>query len=127
MRRIFHCTVAFVTLRGGSWCGNNNENVLLTISVANPKMPRLLQTDTVVTPYGLAVRDSLLYIANENAGFTLFRIESDTNPEPVKSWMLPHSKDFIWKNDILFVMGFDRIDIMKVTDPYEPVLISTIR
>ena len=119
-------TFAFVTLRSGSGCGGS-ENTLLTVSVANPINPKLLNEKGVVTPYGLAVQDSLLFVANGENGYTLFRTEESIKPQIVKQWDDPPAKDFIWSGTSMYMMGFNQVHLVDVSDPMEPRITFTIR
>ncbi len=119
-------TTAYVTLRSGNGCGAAADE-LLTISVADPVKPRLLHEDTTVTPYGLAVGDSLLYVANGYAGYSLYRIGNGANAEVVKRWEKPAVKDFILSGDRLYIMGFNMVQVVNVADPMEPTTVITLQ
>lgn len=118
-------TIAFVTLRGGNRCGNGKDE-LLVVSVADPEKPRLLQEHKTLTPYGLAAADTLLYVANGSNGYRLYRIKESVTPILMKAWDTPQVKDFILRENRLYVMGFSGIDIMDVTNPESPETISSI-
>ncbi len=113
-------STAFVTLR------SNNRNVLLTVDVKDPVNPTLIKEYNATTPYGLTVRDSLLYVSNGYNGFTLYNVSDPKNVEILKTWDQTITKDFIWYDDILYSMGFNSFSIYNVTDPLEPKLLSTI-
>jgi hypothetical protein len=119
-------TIAYVTLRSGNGCGAVADE-LLTLSVADPVKPRLLHEDTVVTPYGLAVNDSLLYMANGYAGYSLYRVGGGAGAEVVKQWEKPAVKDFILSGDKLYIMGFNSMQIVNVADPMEPKTVVTLQ
>jgi hypothetical protein len=118
-------TVAYVTLRGGNTCGANRDE-LMSVSITDPANPTILQELDVTTPYGLAVRDTLLYLAKGDNGFGLFSVSNPRNMTPIASMITP-SRDFIWLGATLFVMGSDRITIFDVTDPATPAMVSEIR
>ena len=118
-------STAWVTLRSGSRCGSSNDE-LWTVSVKDPYKPELLYTTAASTPYGLAVRDSLLYVANGHNGFSLYRVDGENKPVLLKQWDDYTTKDFIWSEDRLFVMTFNEVYIVNVTDPMEPRLVYTL-
>lgn len=118
-------TVAYVTLRAGNW-GGNAKDVLLVVSVANPKSAYVLNEVSTFTPYGLAVADTLVYVSNGNNGFTLFNVADPGKVTQIKYWNTPATKDFIWIGDILYVMAFSNVMIYNVDDPESPLLLAKI-
>jgi len=118
-------TVAYVTLRGGNSCGETHD-ALLSISIKDPAHPALLQDKTVSTPYGLAVNDTLLYVARGSSGFTLFSVANPRAMAGADSISNVQSKDFIWQGDVLYMMGFSDVRIYNVVDPKNPVQLSKI-
>jgi hypothetical protein len=118
-------TVAYVTLRGGNRCGQNRD-ALLSISIADPKNPSLLQELTVPPPYGLAVRDSLLYVSRGSDGFSLYLVACPDEIKKVQSWNTPSTKDFIWHDSTLYIMGFNDVKIYDVENPRKPLLLDVI-
>ncbi|MBN1308131.1 MAG: hypothetical protein JXA18_09455, partial [Chitinispirillaceae bacterium] len=80
----------------------------------------------VNTPYGLAVGDSLLYVANGWSGFSLYRAQNPLNLETIAQWNEPASRDFIWDRDRLYLMGMEQIVVYDVTNPTDPRKVGTI-
>jgi hypothetical protein len=118
-------TIAYVTLRKGNGCGDAADE-LLSVSIADPKNPKLIGEFGVETPYGLAVRDSLLYISNGYNGYGLYNVNEPGNVVRMIKWADRTTKDFIWSGSTLYIMGFDQVTIMDVADPENPVVVSTI-
>ncbi|NIO29820.1 MAG: hypothetical protein GTO29_14845 [Candidatus Latescibacteria bacterium] len=118
-------TLAFVTLRGGNTCGESRD-VLLSISIRNPEDPIVISEEPINTPYGLTINNPLLYVSKGQNGFELFDVGEPDDPASLKAWSEWPTKDFIWSEDILFVMGFKDIGIYDVSAPEEPVLLSKI-
>jgi hypothetical protein len=61
-------TLAFVTLNGANQCRwSSQRSELQVYSVQDPKNPRLLETYhyDIVSPQGLAIRDTLLFLCDE--------------------------------------------------------------
>lgn len=113
-------STAFVTLR------SSGRNVLLTVNVKDPTNPQLIKEYSAVTPYGLSVKDSLLYVSNGYNGFTLYEVSDPENIKTIKTWNETITKDFIWYNNTLYSMGFSSFSIYDVTNPENPILLSTI-
>lgn len=113
-------SIAFVTLRSAA------RNVLLTVNVKDPSNPQLIKEYDATTPYGLAIQDSLLYVSNGYNGFTLYNILDPNNIEAINIWPNTITKDFIWHENLLYSMGFSSFAIYDVTNPLDPVKLSTI-
>ncbi len=118
-------TIAYVTLRAGNW-GGAAKDVLLVVSVADPSKAYILNEVSTFTPYGLTVRDSLLFVSNGHNGFTLFDVKNPRTVTQIKYWNTPDTKDFIRVNSILYTMGFTNIMVYDVADPLSPQLLATI-
>lgn len=113
-------STAFVTLR------SSGRNVLLSVDVKDPTNPELIKEYSATTPYGLSIQDTLLYVSNGYNGFTLYNVKDPANISQLKTWPTTITKDFIWYDDLLYSMGFSTFSIYDVSDPFNPVLLSSI-
>lgn len=118
-------STAYVTLRGGNACGATND-VLLTVNIADPSHPRIVAEKAISTPYGLAVHEPLLYVSTGQSGYALLDVTSPTEPSQLAAWTDWATRDFLWSDDLLFVLGFDDLRIYDVSDPKAPVLRSKV-
>jgi hypothetical protein len=118
-------SVAYVTLRGGNGCGETRD-VLLTVNIADPARPSVVAEKELATPFGLAVREPFLYVSTGTSGYTLLDVTRPTAPAPLGAWAEWPTKDFLWSNDVLYVLGFDDLRIYDVSDPKAPILLATI-
>lgn len=116
---------AFVTLRGGTDCGQTDD-LLLTVDITDPSNPSIVGEKDLTTPFGLAVRDPYLYVSTGTTGYTLLSIADPKAPALVKSWSGWPTRDFVWASNVLYVLGVDDVRIFDVTDPKVPVLLSII-
>ncbi|MBN1309384.1 MAG: hypothetical protein JXA18_15800 [Chitinispirillaceae bacterium] len=116
---------AFVTLRSGSSCGGSRD-VLMSVDVSDPENTRILKEIDATTPYGLAVGDSLLYVANGWAGFSLYRAANPLDLEIIAQWSEPAARDFIWDRDRLYLMGMEEVVVYDVADPFNPRELGSI-
>lgn len=120
-------TMAYVTLRTGtdrSWVATNE---LMVVNIASIASPKLIKEIALPTPYGLAARDTLLYVAQGRGGWTLFGLSNPNSPVIVKQWSTPDAKDFIWIKDRLYIMCFNRVRIYSVANPLDPILVSEVK
>lgn len=118
-------TTAYVTLRAGNW-GGTAKDVLLVVNVTDPAKAAIINEIPTITPYGLTVRDTLLYVSNGYNGFSLYSVADPRNIRRIAYWNTPETKDFIWAGKILYTMGFTNIKIYDVSDPLNPALLSAI-
>jgi hypothetical protein len=117
--------VAFVTLRGGNRCGDT-ESVLLCIDIADIGNPRVMGREDLLTPWGLAVDRSKLYVSTGSNGFELFDVSAPADPHLLKQFDHGTTRDFIWSGTTLYVMGDNHVSIYDAADPAAPVLLSRI-
>jgi hypothetical protein len=120
-------SMAYVTLRAGFNSRIITTDELMVVNLALITSPKLVKEIPLKTPYGLAIADTLLFVAQGSNGWTLFGLSDPHNPASLKSWSTPDVKDFIWIGDRLYVMCFDRIKIYSVSDPLNPVLVSDVK
>ena len=76
---------AFITLRTGSTCGGT-ENLLQVVDVANTQEPQLVFEAALENPYGLAVKDGLLFVCDGSAGLKVYDVKNPTNPRILNSY-----------------------------------------
>ena len=62
---------AYLTLRGGNLCGQE-ESVLEVIDVSNKSNPQLVESYTLENPYGLGIKEDLLFVCDGTAGLKVF-------------------------------------------------------
>jgi hypothetical protein len=123
---VVHDSVAYVTLRTG-WDSWSMQDELLMVDISNPAQPDTIASKWLPTPYGLAVSDTLLYVAQGTNGFSLLNVKDPSAVTAVRSWQTPPARDFIWLGNRLYVMGLVDIRIYDIANPMAPVLLSTIQ
>jgi hypothetical protein len=118
-------TTAYVTLRTGydKW---SSQDELLVVDVSNPAQTDSIGSMPLYTPYGLAVSDTLLYVAMGTNGYCLLDVKNPSAISAIQTWTSP-AKDFIWQGNRLYVMGLADVRLYDVTDPASPALLSTIQ
>jgi hypothetical protein len=65
-------TLAFVTLRGGNTCWNNDVNEMDVLSIKNLEEPYLLKAYPMVGPYGLGIDGTTLFVCDGTAGLKVY-------------------------------------------------------
>lgn len=117
---------AYVTLRNGSPCGPT-DNEMLIIDVSNLRNPVLLGRVPLTNPYGLAVRNRLIYLCDGTGGLKVIDGSNPTAvPAPLKviSGLTPY--DAILRGTILIVTAQDRVHIFDVSNATNPVEVSAL-
>lgn len=117
-------TVAYVTLREGS--SMDSRNVLLTVNIKDLDNPFLIKETRTIAPYGLAVQGKDLYVAHGKKGMSLFDVTSPNDVFSVKHFSDEKAFDFMWIENKLFTLTFDKIIIYDVSDRIKPVVVSEI-
>jgi hypothetical protein len=117
--------IAYVTVRGGNQCGASPDELMI-VDVSSPSAPRVVGVKPLATPHGLALREPFLYVSTGQSGYTLLDVTRPTAPAELEKWADWPTKDFLWSNDLLYVLGFDDLRIYDVSDPKTPILKSTI-
>ncbi len=94
-------TLAYVTLRGGNWCGNTISR-LDVISIADARSPKLLATCAMNEPYGLGIFDKTLFVCDGAAGLKIYNV---TNPLQVEQNLLANFPGIV-AYDVIPLDGF---------------------
>jgi len=81
---------AYVTLRNGTEC-QGFENQLDVVDISNLTAPYLVKTYPMTHPFGLSVRDNILYLCDGEAGLKVFDV---TDRNTISNHLLDNVKDF---------------------------------
>jgi hypothetical protein len=114
--------VAFVTLRGSGGCGT--RDALLCVDVSDPTAPKVIVDRNVLTPWGLVVEEPYLIVSNGDNGFTIYDVERPQEPASLGRWSERPTRDFLWQDNVLFVLGSQSLHTYDVTDPRNPVYLA---
>ena len=111
-------THAYVTLRGGSACGNN-INALDVYDVSNPQDPQLRTSSPLANPYGLGLSEATsgtLFVCDGDSGLVVMSL-GGIEPLEVNRIEGIKAYDVIPDGDRLIVSASDKIIQYDVTDP----------
>ncbi len=95
---------AYLTLRGGNLCGQQ-ESILEVIDISNKQNPQLEATYSLDNPYGLGLKDNLLFVCDGTSGLKVF-----DRTDPLEISLLTHypdifAKDVIPLENVLLMIG----------------------
>ena len=95
---------AYLTLRGGNLCGQL-ESVLEVIDISDKTNPTLAARYNLENPYGLGIKDNMLYVCDGTAGLKLFERETPEDLRLVNSLKDIQAKDVIPLEKSLIMIG----------------------
>ena len=95
---------AYLTLRGGNLCGQL-ESVLEVIDIRDKTNPTLAARYELENPYGLGIKDNMLYVCDGTAGLKLFERETPEDLKLVNSVKDIQAKDVIPLENTLIMIG----------------------
>lgn len=95
---------AYLTLRGGNLCGQL-ESVLEIIDISDKYNPTLAAKHELENPYGLGIKEDMLFVCDGTAGLKLFDKKNPLNVNKVKTLKNIQSKDVIPLQNSLLMIG----------------------
>ena len=95
---------AYLTLRGGNLCGQL-ESVLEVIDISDKTNPTLAARYNLENPYGLGIKNNMLYVCDGTAGLKLFERETPEDLRLVNSLKDIQAKDVIPLEKSLIMIG----------------------
>lgn len=112
---IVHDNFAYVTLRGGNFCGAF-ESSLEIIDISTIKNPVLVKTYALDNPYGLGVKDNLLFICDGTSGLKVYNKEDVADLKLLKNFKNVTAYDVIPLDNRLIMIGGDVLYQYKYID-----------
>ncbi len=95
---------AYLTLRGGNDCGQL-ESVLEIIDISDKYNPTLAARHELENPYGLGIREHMLFVCDGTAGLKLFNKMNPLDVKEIKTIKNIQSKDVIPLQNSLLMIG----------------------
>lgn len=115
---------AYITVRGGSTCGAIEDQINV-INVSDISNPTLISTYLINEPYGLGIKNDILYVGCGNNGLKVFNALNSTNLV-LKNTYLGNVKDIIPLNSHLITVGDNKITQYSYGPNYTLVMLSEI-
>jgi hypothetical protein len=118
--------VAYVSLRADA-CGRVlAENIVEIIDVSDINNPRLIYThNDVLSPYGLGIKDDVLFICQSKNGLQLLDVKDPNQPVVISNLDI-YAYDVIIRQNLLILTGDEGIFQFDVSDPKIPEQMSHI-
>ncbi len=106
---------AYLTLRGGNACGQQ-ESVLEVIDIHEKTNPTLVGRYTLDNPYGLGIKDNMLFVCDGTSGLKLFDKTNPLNLTVKNVFNNLQAKDVIPLDNVLLLIGGNTIYQYSYTD-----------
>ena len=106
---------AYLTLRGGNECGQL-ESVLEVIDISDKSYPTLAARHELENPYGLGIKDNMLFVCDGTSGLKLFDKTNPLNITMIKAFENIQSKDVIPLENSLLMIGANTLYQYKYLD-----------
>lgn len=95
---------AYLTLRGGNACGQL-ESVLEVIDIKDKHNPVLAERYTLENPYGLGIKNDMLFVCDGTAGLKLYERETPVKLNLLKTIDNVEARDVIPLENTLMMIG----------------------
>ncbi len=119
-------SVAFLTVHGGNNCGSN-INELFIYDITNITSPQLISSMPMTNPFGLGLKDSILYVCDNGAGLKVINVKDPYNPAQISLISGDNNVDVIPTGSVLMSMLTDGIAYYDITNPAAPSKMSEIK
>ncbi|ULC59218.1 hypothetical protein MBM09_15090 [Flaviramulus sp. BrNp1-15] len=106
---------AYLTLRGGNECGQL-ESILEVIDISDKSYPTLAARHQLENPYGLGIKENMLFVCDGTSGLKLFDKTNPLNITMVKTFENIQSKDVIPLENSLLMIGDNTLYQYKYLD-----------
>ena len=115
---------AYITVRGGSSCGAIEDQINV-INVSDISNPTLISTYLINEPYGLGIKNDILYVGCGNNGLKVFNALNSSSLV-LENTYPGNVKDIIPLNSHLITVGDNKITQYSYGPNYTLVMLSEI-
>jgi hypothetical protein len=121
-------SVAYATLRSTGRCGGS-QSALVVYNIKNIASPQLMNTVSLIGPYGLGIKNNSLYVCEGSYGLSIFNITNAYNPVQVSDIRINNTifYDVIPYGNVLIAQVNDGFILYDIgTNPMQPAFLSRI-
>lgn len=118
-------SIAFVTLRGNTVCGPATDGLYIH-NIKDITKPVLIKTVEMPTPHGLGLKDSLLYICQQENGLSVYNVKHPESPVLRTTIEDDYFNDVIVYNNLLICYVQSGLKLFDISKPAAPKVLSTV-
>ena len=118
-------TMAFVTLRAGTACGNVTEG-LYVYNIKDPLKLEEVKLLPMTTPIGLGLNDTILYVCRMSDGLSVINVKKPAEPEILQTIKGDSFQDVIAYNNLLITYVSNGLILYDISKPAEPVELTRL-
>lgn len=119
-------SIAFLTIHGGNACGSS-LNILNIYDIRNVQNPILINSLPMTNPYGLGLKDSILYVCDNGAGMRILNVKDPMNVSELGLINTDSYLDVIPTGNLLISMLTNGIAYFDISNPAAPQKLSDIK
>ncbi|MDR0537562.1 MAG: hypothetical protein LBH04_05920 [Tannerellaceae bacterium] len=117
---------AYITMRGGTTCGGNLNQLDIVKMSENYKLMNLEASFPMAQPYGLGIDGNMLFVCDGAEGLKIFDASDKKNIEKLSVFANIKAYDVIPVNNYLFMIGDDGFYLYDYSNPKNVKLLSHI-
>ncbi|WP_234733819.1 LVIVD repeat-containing protein [Tellurirhabdus bombi] len=117
---------AYITLRSGTTCRNNNLNTLDVVDISNLTKPKLVKSYPMKNPHGLGIDGNLLFVCEGDHGLRILDVTDPTAIQEVQFITDIQTYDVIPSSKVLIVTGKSGIFQYSYANPLKLELLSSM-
>lgn len=118
-------SIAFVSLRGNQPCGPAQDGLYI-YDIKNLVSPVLLKMQAVVSPHGLGLQDSILYVCQKTYGMSIYNVSNPSTPILRKTIVGKTFEDVICYDNILVCQVSTGLALYDISTPANPIELSMV-
>lgn len=116
---------AYVTLRSGVDC-RFGQNLLDIIDVSDLSNPKLISSQPMINPHGLAIADTVLFVCEGESGLKIFNVKDPLDVKLINHLQGFNAYDIIHRNNTAIITGLEGVFQYDITDLQNLELLSHI-
>lgn len=120
-------SIAFLTVHGGNRCGSQ-VNQLQLYDIHNIAYPQFITSINLTNPYGLGLKDSVLFVCDNGTGIRAYNVKNPYNVKPMYVITGENYLDVIpMNNNIMVCMLTNGVAFMDISNLNQIVKLGTVK
>ena len=119
-------SIAFLTIHGGTRC-NSTINQLQVYDIRNLNYPQFVSSIDMTNPFGLGLKDSVLYVCDNGTGMRLFNVKNPYNILPLSVETGETFVDVIPLDSTMVCMLTNGVAFYDISNPVFIHKLSTVK